>query len=292
MEDGIENILYNPAAMNSLGVGDKSIYLTLNPIGAVAAVANLEDLSARERRKGSFWLGLGGVFFKSLSLSNQTFQLSFLMSEDLRAASFDKKINDNLNTNGLLDLNYHAAALRISLARQVSIGASAFYFNHYKDGKRDAPSFGSSYGIMMKPSSQLYAGISYFYFPDHVDSLMLEAYGLKKNTVNAGITYSPIYKVKLALDIRNISGDDSASPDQIHAGIEVLPSYRLALRAGFCGKTGDGQNVSFGFGVGDFRPFRTESDFVFSNILLNYGLVAEINDYNHLKHSLTFLIRF
>ena len=117
-------------------------------------------------------------------------------------------------------------------------------------------------------------------------------YGLKKNTINAGICYSPIYKIKIALDVRNISGDDVTSPEQIHAGIELLPSYRVALRAGISSRGYNDQHLSVGFGIGDFRPFRTETDFVFSNILVNYALGSKVDEFQFLQHSLTFLIRF
>jgi len=292
VQDGIENILFNPAAMNSSMLSDKHVSISINPIGAAVSGYKMDELSSRPRHNADYWLGAAGILLKSISISNSTFQFSVLLSEDIRNTFSDTSQLASLNTKGLLDNNYHAAALRISLAKQVSIGASAFFFNHIIDGELRRPAFGSSYGILMKPSSKMSAGISYFYFPDHVDSLMLDLYGLANGTINAGISYSPIYQIRFALDFRNLSSDDASSSDQLHAGLEVLPSFRLALRAGYSAQRNGSQLVSVGFGVGDFRPFRMQSDFVFSNILLNYAVQADFDDLAYLRHSLTFLIRF
>jgi hypothetical protein len=292
VEDGIENILFNPAAMSSPGFFDNDFSISFNPLGIGASAANLNGLSDRQKSQADYWLSLVGIFLKNVSISNPAVQFSLLLSEDLRSESFENKNYSNLNTKGLLDNNYHAAAVRISLAKQVSIGASAYYFNHYENGEKLSGAFGTSYGIIMKPSAKMHAGISYFYFPDHVDSLMLDAYGIRKSTINAGICYSPIYQIKIALDVRNISGEDASSSDQIYAGLELLPSYRFAIRAGFNGNKNDKPSLSLGFGIGDFRPYQTESGFVFSNILLNYALRSEIDNFQYLYHSLTFLIRF
>lgn len=292
VEDGLESILFNPAGMSHSLLSDKHFSVLMNPIGAAVSGYKVNELSSRSRESANYWLGAAGILLKSISISNSTFQLTVLLSEDIRNTLSDTSQLASLNVAGLLDNYYHAAALRISLAKQVSIGASALFFNHFTDGEFRRPSFGSSYGILMKPSLKMSAGISYFYFPAHVDSLMLELYGLTKGTINAGISYSPIYQVRFALDFRNLSSEDASSSDQLHAGLELLPTFRLALRAGYSTKRNGSQLLSLGFGIGDFRPFHMESDFVFSNILLNYAIQAELDDLSYLKHSLSFLVRF
>jgi len=292
VQDGIENILFNPAGMSASLLSDKHVSISINPIGAAVAGYKWNELSSQPRQSADYLLGAAGILLKSISISNSVFQFSVLLSEDMRNTLSDTAQLASLNSAGLLDNYYHAAALRISLAKQVSIGASAFFFNHFTDGKLDKPSFGSSYGILMKPSSKMSAGISYYYFPDQVDSLMLDMYGLTKRTINAGVSYSPIYQVRFAVDFRNLSTDDSSSSDQLHAGLELLPTFRLALRAGYSAKRDGSQLVSLGFGLGDFRPFRMESDFVFSNILLNYAIQSDLDDPAYLRHSLSFRVRF
>ncbi len=291
VEDGVENVLFNPAAMNYSGVGDKTFYFYLNPMGAAAGLADKQNLTQRKKYRVEDWLALAGLFFRNISFSNSNFQLSLLLSEDLRESALDTSGYAYLDVKGLLDENYHTVAARISLAKQVSLGASAYFFNHYNDGTSKT-SFGSSYGIIIKPSDKVQAGISYYNFPVHVDSLMLEKYSLTSKTINVGLSYTPVYQLRLSVDVRNVSGEESASPDEMHVGLELLPSYRIALRAGYLKRGDEVQKASIGFGLGDFRPFRNETVFVFSNILLNYALQMDMNKGNRLNHYLTFLIRF
>lgn len=286
VEDGVENVLFNPAAMNYTDVGEK-VRFYLNPLGAAAALQDLQSLTSNAKRRAEDWLALGGLLLKNISFSNSNLQLSLLFSEDLRDANLDTSGSAYLDARGLFDENYHAVAGRVSLAKQVSIGASAYFFNLY-----NKKTFGSSYGIIIRPSDKIQAGISYYTFPQGVDSLMLGKYSLTNKTINVGISWAPIYQARLALDVRNVSGEDAASPNEIHAGIELLPSYRIAFRAGYFKRGGDVQKASIGFGIGDFRPFRAETDFVFSNFLLNYALQVDINKSSLLNHYLTFFIRF
>ena len=292
VEDDFENILFNAAAMRPHALVDKHFSLSLNPAGAALSACYYNSLTSSPKIDSEYLLALGGLLVRHISFANQTVQFSILLSEDLRKATFDSSSFSNFNTDGLLDNYYHASAIRITPAQQISIGVSGYYFNIAKDGQRQTPALGGGYSILIKPSAALSAGVSYFYFPDAVDSLMFDLYGLKKRTVNAGIVYSPLYRLKFAVDARNISGDEGSSPGQIRAGIEVLPGYFFALRGGYAQKAKNSHYVTLGFGIGDFRPFRTESSFVFSNILLNYALETEIEKPDALRHSLTFLIRF
>lgn len=290
----LANALYNPAAMGLDVDYDKKVNLYFNPLSAASALINDSELSSRESKTAYDWLTIIGFFARAVTFSTPAFQFSAILSEEL--LNNPQKIDEKkfISTRGVLDWNYHSIAARLTLAKQVSLGATGYAFNLLDDTGKMQHSLGSSYGILMRPSDKISAGVSYYNFPEKADSLMFAQHRISTKSVNMGIVYHPFTRMHLAIDFRNVSEEDNNSTNEVHAGIEIIPARFLAIRCGYFQKMQENINTfSLGFGLADFRMFRSAPDrFVFSNIILNYALQveAEKHDISDI-HYLTFLIR-
>jgi len=292
--DDLESALYNPAGLGGEATFERKFRVYLNPIGAAAVVNDRDYLTVREGDyKPQDWPALLGLMVRAVSFNSPFFQFSTILSEEL-PETFYATQSHFISAKNILDRNFHTASARITLASQVSIGASGFLFNVFEKGELKT-FMGSSYGIMMRPSNSLSAGISYYNLPIQVDSTMIRQYRLSDKTINAGIAYSPLQPIRVSVDFRNVSEEGNMTHNELHAGIEVLPASFIALRGGYFSNANDrSQRYSFGIGLSDYRRYKSTSDaFVFSNFILNYGLqVREINSEFDFSHFLTFLFNF
>ncbi|MBN1560975.1 hypothetical protein JW998_12050 [candidate division KSB1 bacterium] len=294
MEAGPENALFNPAAMGAATRLDKSLNLYVNPVGLSGAILQPYELSSRVAQDGRDWLSFIGLLARAFSYSRAVLQASVILTEELPLNPHKSNDQQVISTQGILDWNYHTAAVRLTLARQVSLGLSGYCFN-LMDAKGElGRHFGSSYGILMKPSDHFAAGISYFNFPAEADSLMVQQHRIINKSINLGFAYRPRKSINLALDFRNVSEENNNSTNEVHAGVEIFPSYFFALRGGFFRQSGAKiDTFSLGCGLSDFRPYGETDGFVLSNIILNYGLqAAKQAEGMHFVHYLTFLLRF
>jgi hypothetical protein len=294
MEAGLENMLFNPAAMGLSVTDRKTFNVYFNPVGGTSALVNRSVLTSRSGKNPSDWLSAVGLFARAASFSKPTFQFSVLLSEELPDNPQKMLNNDMVSTRGHLDWNYHAAAVRLTLAKQVSLGATGYAFQMLSADNSLERKFGSSYGILMRPGDKLSAGLSYFTFPEQADSLMFSHHRITSNSINVGVVYRPHHIIRIAFDFRNASDGGSDTSNEIHAGFELLPTRFFALRGGYNRQNDKQIDVfSAGFGFADFRTYSSQTErFVFSNIILNYGLQAEkhMSEFA-LVHYLTFLIR-
>lgn len=295
MEAGLENVLYNPAAMGLSQLDRRSLSFYFNPVGSASAVYYRNNLTLRSEKQPSDYLSALGLFARSISFSKPTFQFTLLLSEELPNNPQRSAENEVVTTRGHLDWNYHAAAARVTLAKQVSLGATGYAFQILSPDNELQRRFGSSYGILMRPGEKLSAGVSYFNFPQQADTLMFLQHRISHNSINVGIVYRPHHKIRLALDFRNASDGGSESSNEVHTGLEITPTRFFALRGGYFHQNEYKiDTFTAGFGFADFRAYSSQTErFVFSNIILNYGLQVEkrIDDYT-LVHYFTFLIRF
>ncbi len=295
MEAGLENVLFNPAAMGLVEGDRKTFNLYLNPVGGIGAIYDRSILTRRSEKQPLDWLSAVGLFARAATFSKPALQISLLLSEELPNNPQKNGQNEIVSTRGHLDWNYHAAAVRVTLARQVSVGATAYAFHMLSDDNTLERKLGSSYGILMRPGDKLSAGVSYFTFPHQADSLMFSHHRITSNSINVGVVYRPHHKTRIALDFRNASDGGSDTSNEVHAGFELVPARFFALRGGYYRQNDNHiDTFSAGFGFADFRAYSSQTErFVFSNIILNYGLQAEkrMSDFA-LVHYLTFLIRF
>ncbi|MBN1466766.1 hypothetical protein JXA02_13510 [candidate division KSB1 bacterium] len=292
MEAGLENTLFNPACMSLTSQLDNSLNVYINPIGAASAILHRTELSTRTAWDAKDWLSVVGLFVRSLSFARPVLQAAVILSEELPANP--GRSGQAVAAEGILDWNYHSAAFRITLAKQVSIGFTGYCFNLI-DGMEVRRHVGSSYGILMRPSETFSAGLSYFNLPDKADSLMLLQHRISNKSINLGFVYRPIRKLNLALDFRNVSEEDNNSTNEVHAGVEFYATHFIALRAGYFRQNNEKiDTFSAGCGLSDFRTFASQRErFVLSNIIVNYGVVAEKQvDKPSFIHYLTFLLRF
>jgi hypothetical protein len=144
------------------------------------------------------------------------------------------------------------------------------------------------------PASNFSIGLALFNIPASAENQMFMQHRIHHQSINFGLCYRPFRPLRLAVDFRNVSEEDSQSNSEVHGGIEVLPFRFLALRSGFYRIVDLNKDVfSAGVGIADFRDYKpTRERFVLSKILLNYALQAEkTKDDINLVHYLTFLIR-
>lgn len=291
VEDATENSLFNPAALRGDLYGESPFDLYVNPIGVADAVRHRDDLTLRNKLLAKDAVGLAGLAVRGLSYAQPVFQFSMLLIEQLSQNPFT---SSNKGTQHVLDWHYHLASVRLTLADQVSIGATGYAFNHTDPQSQSLiTQFGSSYGILMRPNDSFSAGVSFFSFPEGPDSLMFQQHRINNKSINIGVAFRPTSYMTAALDFRNVSQEENNSTNEIHAGVEITPASILALRAGyFRNYDTEIDTYSIGLGLADFRPYKTSDRFVLSKIILNYGLQFEDDpDDLRFSHYLTFLLR-
>ncbi len=294
VEDALENALFNPAALRADTYGQSSFDLYLNPIGAADAVKHRNTLTMRNSWNARDALSMPGIFLRSVTYAQPVFQVSAILAEQLPNNPFLNNKASQYDTEHILDWNYHLASVRLTLAKQVSLGATAYAFNRTdRSTQQLSTRFGSSYGILMKPNDSFTAGVSFFSFPEGADSLIFQQHRISNKSINVGIAYRVAPYLTGALDFRNVSQEENNSTNEVHAGLEIQPASMLALRTGYFRNYNSGiDTYSIGLGLADFRTFKTSERFVLSRIILNYGLQMEYDpDEPRFAHYFTFLLR-
>ncbi len=294
VEDALESALFNPAALRSDLYGQSAFDLYINPLGTADAAKHRDDLTTRNSLNARDAAGLAGTFFRAATFAQPVFQFSVILSEQLPNNPFTSSTDGKNDTKYILDWHYHAASARVALAKQVSLGATAYAFNSTDEQSQQLTTkLGSSYGILMKPNESFSAGISFFSFPEGPDTLMFQQHRISNKSINVGIAYRLAPYLKGAFDFRNVSQEENNSTNEIHAGLELQPASMLAIRTGYFRNYDSGiDTYSFGLGLADFRTYKTRERFVLSRIILNYGVQMEYDpEYLQLAHYLTFQLR-
>jgi len=295
--DGLSSAIYNPASLDLYRYPRSTKFaFFLNPLGAISMINDAKDLSANKNYDTIDWINVAGIIAKGFALSRPAFSAVLLLSEELPQShipEYNKK-DDIFSSKGILDWNYDIIAFKLSLAEQISIGASGFLFTSLQKDTLDR-SYGSSYGIHLRPNSFLSVGVAYFDFPSNVADLMFLQNRIIDETINVGLLIKPFNSLLLSLDSYNVSEDNKIITREIHLGTEVVPLKFMALRAGFYREQDTDIDVySLGLGLINNNSFRsTDDSFSYNDFAVNYGFqLKNVDKSFNYNHYLTFLLRF
>lgn len=292
VQDEMESVLYNPAGLVNNRTG--SLHFYLNPLAAVDAFSHRDALSQRQAFSSADAAAALGLLLRGVSFSPGPVQFAIRLAEELPNNPYRDPAKP-LSTKGLLDWNFHTASVRLKFAKQISMGATFLLFAQSTSEKQQSLTWGASYGVHLLPAANFSVGISLFNLPVSVRSVMTEQYRMGHQSVNFGLCWQPLQPLRISMDFRNVTQEDSLSAGgELHGGIELIPVPFLALRSGYYRDEEVGREVlSVGFGLSNFRRYALQRErFVLSKFLLNYALQVErAEDDTQLVHQLTFLLR-
>ena len=296
VESPMESSVANPASFaNTVLETDRDFKFYLNPITSVLAAQNGEEMWQNRNMQALDWLSYTGFFLKAVSFTGPALNLHLSLSEELPSNPIQPNNNQMPSIEGMLDWNYHSVSAQIRLAEQVSLGASGFIFNTTTPADTVAALYGSSYGILMRPSERFSAGLTYFDLPMTADTLMYSHHRISDETINVGVAYKPWPNMTVALDFRNVSGDTKPASRELHAGAELQIGPILCLRGGFFQNKETGSNVySAGFGIVQLPSFGVQRrSFLFRHLVMDYTVRAIQNDQAFsYQHYATLLLKF
>ena len=292
VQDELESNLYNPAGLINSRTGKLHFYF--NPLGAADAFLHRDALSHRPALSSADATAALGLLLRAVSFSPGPVQFVLQLTEEL-PNNPNRKTAKPISTQGVLDWNFHTASVRLKFAKQISMGATFLLFTQSTADNQQSRAWGASYGVHMLPASTFSVGISLFNLPESVRSVMTDHYRIGHHSVNVGMSWQPVPPLRLTMDFRNVTQEDSlSSGGNLHGGLELIPVHFLALRTGYYRNDELGRDVlSVGLGLTDFRRYALQRErFVLSKILLNYALqVKRAKDDTQLVHHLTFLLR-
>jgi len=123
----------------------------------------------------------------------------------------------------------------------------------------DLRQLGYRYGVILQPRPSLKVGLCFVDLPDDFsdDRKILERFA--DESLNIGVAYTPWQPVTIALDFRNVSGENRDVSREPHVGIEVSPINKLFLRSGFYRGRG-GEDRVFSMGLGYVTSSRRSGD--------------------------------
>jgi len=254
-EDDLFSAQWNPASFGSPGrLRHRRIRIVLSPATTILALNALrtrnsswnrdDRLSEREAIFSALW----GV--KAVSIEWRNWNLAFVNTDEplRQRADGESAIG---GWNGVTGHTY-TLALAFKLAPEVTIGASVTR-EERSDGIAEQ-GWGGSFGILVRPSRYLNAGLTYVSRPEGLSELDEDLERIDRGTVNGGISVYPWTGMVLLLDLRNLdnSGSKFGSAEP-HVGIEQTIRGIMSLRAGWHRVIeSKGNVVTCGFGV---KPF-------------------------------------
>ena len=297
VSDPLSGAFFNPASVNLYRYPRSTrVAFFLNPVGAASLINDANELSSNNKYDSIDWINVAGILTKGFAVSRPAFSAVLVLSEELpRQTLPENQCNKNLiSSKGILDWNYDVLAVKLRLAEQISIGASGFLFTSMIGDSRSRR-YGSSYGILIQPYSNISVGVAYFDIPSNVADLMLLQNRIIDETINVGISIKPFNSLSFSLDSYNVSEDNAKITRELHVGSEFVPGKLLALRAGFFREQDTKNDVySVGLGLIDNNLFRsTDDSFSSHDFALNYGLqLKKLENIIYYQHYLTFLLRF
>ncbi len=277
IEDNIVSAAYNPASLN-LYQNDKNFRLTffLNPITPVILLNDRYENDSPKQTNATHYFKDATALIQGIALTIKFIDIGLIFNEQIidRNELLDQK--SVFENNNLWNNSYHTLITRIKLAEKVNIGASATLFQKEQNDVITRE-YGYSYGILLKPSPKMNAGITYHYFPQSLSKVRVPVERLFGQTVNVGISYRPFTGTTLSMDLRNLTEETNKSKIQPHFGLEQRVLSIFALRGGFYEqRETHGRYYSAGIGLIDSNLFFSkENELSQSQFMLNYSIAFQ-----------------
>lgn len=289
---GLESAIYNCARFVSDSTY-KNLHVFLDPLNLYSVFHDRYHLSADGDIRGLEALRSVTLFLKGVTFQRPFFEVACLFTEPLPGNPFRKTGNRFFNSEGLLQWSYDVMSGKVLLAKPISLGVSAFFFNMRINGK-DETRFGTSYAVNIQSSSKVAVGVTYYDFPARTSSLMYQQHRFEDENINVGVSYRPFPFLRLAADVLNVTETEKQTSREVHLGLELLDPGWFSIRGGFYQQRDSGQKiVSFGLGLLPETFFQSEnSDSHTNGFVLNYSVqIAQDTDDLMQIHLVNFLIR-
>lgn len=268
MEGGLMSPPVNPAGLCVYrDTPFPRISVVLNPLGAALAFQGMQEGAyANSAVDAEDFIVPAALLFKAIGFSYQPLNVGIIFCEQMPGGRLQDSFFEYYP---VLDNYFNRAFVKIQLHQKVQIGASAEIFAQ----KDRIDAVGYSYGVIMKPG-KINVGVFYHTSPPGYENQMLAGRRLVSETINVGLSYSPVDPVKFYGGLRNISESKSPAFMEIHSGLEFTPWNHFSLRAGYFLEDGDYNSFSFGLGLLDLNEFRGLQDKTdFHEYLLEYTIV-------------------
>jgi hypothetical protein len=265
MEGNVMEMPLNPAGFTAF---EDAVSVKLgwyfNPWGAGLAVRNsLQSTQTLEARDYYFPLLLA---FKGISVSYNALNAGLIFLEQFPEGRQQEVVYDYFP---LYEEYYNRAVVKLSLSKRAVVGVSAEMYSS-RNGIEDV---GYSYGLILKPG-KLNVGVFYRSAPGDYRGEFLQNLRLANETINAGLSWAILEKMKWFIDLRNISEEGSPAFMEPHTGIEITPWEHLALRGGYYSIHDEGNTFSGGIGLCNLNEFWSLSDRSETReFLLDYAIV-------------------
>lgn len=255
-EDDLYSAQWNPASFGKPGyVRRPDLRVWLSPVPPVRGLLalrtrdinwNRDDRLSAQEAVLSVSSGVKGIAFNW-----GTWSLGFVNDEEpLRPAPPEHRGWSPYN--GVTGGRY-TVALAFRLAPQVSLGASMMYDRRAYDAPGQtivASGWGSSYGVLLRPSPKVNFGLTYVQRADtlaalnggpipgaawdRVPPLSRELERIDSGTLNGAVSYYPWKGTALFFDVRNLDESDKRFGfAEIHVGAEQTIAGLVSLRIGY-----------------------------------------------------------
>lgn len=280
VEDDIFSASYNPATL-SFYQYDKDHRLTfyLNPIAPVAAIHQnfrAQQDEAEAEVSAVDVLKSTALLLKSIAFTGSYIDLALVFHEQILDQGELLQQKQFFENRDIWKNSYHSFLTRIKLAERVSLGFSgSLYVNRINNQTQQ--DMGFSYGILIKPSSNLNVGLAYVDFPKNIPDIRMPLERLSDETMNIGVSYRPTSTTLLAFDFRNLTEDSRKTVREAHFGFEQNIFSIIALRGGYYKERfSDNHVFSGGIGLIDSNLFYNKQNrFNHSQFMLNYSFVFQ-----------------
>lgn len=294
--DDLASISYNPANY-SLYRESKTFRVTLFFAPFTSALAGLypDKFLGRAAQRNEGYYVAAASFLKGLDITFGSLNAGFLFGEPVFNFTRSQNETSGFHVNSLYSNHYNSFILRLKLADQVAIGASASLVYLQPEGSGRRWSLAASYGIAMQPNDHIRVGLSLLsasteilHYREFLDEMYSDA-------LNLGISVRMPGHFLLNFDLRNLTVTQEIQDEKYLLGLEKSFWKQLAVRAGVQFDPQDGfYTYSFGVGLLNFNKFYSDSRaFTHENYALNYVFIRRlVGSRFHSIHGLNFYIRF
>jgi uncharacterized membrane protein len=233
----------------------------------------MDDLSRGE--KGVL---IASSAVRSVSFSASSFSVAAVFGEAPIPGSGSKR----LFPSDPYPIGYFTTlAARAALAEAVSLGASGTVYRTRGERKLSTGE-GLTFGMLLNPDPDVSAGILYVVLPSCADDFRMDFEGFSHKSVNGGISWRPLDRLMLSLDLRDMVEVNSETALRPHFGLEGKPFEFTSLRFGYFRDSNEDDVISFGMGLSLFERCRGIDYYrTLAGVVIDYGAVLARNSATH-----------
>ncbi len=240
-EDGLTALAFNPAGYQA-GIGDFSRHLSVD-FNTMAPLVFI-------RNRGGYnkWDAVGGLLFHGLGFSWGRIQIGLIWGDESMADISRLERTNWFNADGFSENHNSTLGFSVALAPRVRIGMVADLYHRSRE-RSDLRKLGYRYGVILQPRPSLKVGLCFVDLPDDFSDERKTLERFADESLNIGVAYTPWQPVTIALDFRNVSGENLDVSREPHIGIEIAPVNKIFLRSGYY-RSQRGEVRVFSMGLG------------------------------------------